>query len=220
MGLWSKVKGVFKKDITETVIKKKYPQAFTLKGPLMKAQGKYQHGFPEGIIVHFTAGHQNQSPNDAIAHALQHGYRYFFIDEKGHVFQQFDLANWGYHAGESICPVTKRAYVSKYYVGIEVACGGKLTNGKTWFGKAPNKVNKGSINNKWQKSSGEFEAYTEAQEKALIDLCAWLCKEGASPDLIFGHEEVSAGRKDDPGLSLSMSMDEFREKIKIKYFTN
>jgi N-acetyl-anhydromuramyl-L-alanine amidase AmpD len=218
MGIFSKIKDAFKKPINEK-LEVKYPLAKSFpQFSLMKAQGKYKYNFPEGVIVHFTAGHQDQKGSDAINYALDHGYRYFFIDKNGDVYQQFDLKYWGSHAGESICPVTKRKNVSQYYVGIEVACGGQLFDGKTWFGKTvlPYNTRAGEIKGKYQTSKGTFEKYTQEQEDALIKLCTWLCSHGADPDLVLGHEEVAPKRKNDPGLSLSVSMDEFRLLLKQK----
>lgn len=213
------------KEESDSRISKKYPLSITLKDiPLMKSSGKYKNGFPEGIIIHFTAGWQNQKGIDAVKYANKMGHLYLFIDESGKVYQQFSLENFGAHAGESICPVTKRAKVAQYYVGIEVACGGRLEDADkdgqvddTYFKtNVPlEKSRKGLINNKWQKSSlGTYEKFTEEQEIALKKLCTWLCENGSNPDLIFGHDEVAPVRKNDPGLSLSVPMDDFRKIIK------
>ncbi len=209
----------------ETKIEKIYPLAITLKDePLMTRGGTYKNKFPEGIVVHFTAGWQNQKGKDAIAYANKNGHRYFFIDQDGQVFQQFCLTGYGPHAGVSKCPVTKRDTVAQYYVGIEVACGGRLEDADkdgqvddTYFktNVKPENIRTGLINNKWQKSSnGSYEKFTEAQELSLKKLCTWLCENGCNPDLIFGHDEVAPTRKNDPGLSLSVTMDEFRKIIK------
>ena len=206
-------------------ILKKYPLAKTIEDlPLMHEAGKYSKGFPEGIIVHFTAGWQNSKAVDMIKYANSMGYLFFFIDEAGQVWQQFCLSGWGSHAGQSKCPVTGRESVSRYYVGIEVACAGKLSDqdgdgdrDDTWFKQMNiphDKIRKGVINNKWQKASGEYQKFTQAQENSLKHLCVWLCENGANSDLIFSHEEVSPGRKNDVGLSLSCTMDDFRKIIK------
>ena len=174
--------------------------------PQLKTNGVYKYSFPEGAIIHYTAGRQDQSGMMAIQHAYEQGHCYFFINESGMVYQQFDINRWGSHAGISKCPVTQRSNVSKYYVGIEIACAGKLVNGKTWFGqKIPE--------HKIRVVEGEqFEMYTPEQEEALYDLSLWLCENGADPKLFFGHNEVTP-RKIDPGGSLSMPMNEFRLRL-------
>lgn len=206
-------------------ILKKYPLAKIVETEdMMHESGKYSKGFPEGIIVHFTAGWQNGKAKPTIAYANSRGHRYFFIDEAGQVWQQFCLSGYGQHAGESQCPVTGRTSVSKYYVGIEVACAGKLSDmdgdggiDDTWFKQMnipPENRRTGVINDRWQKANGTYQKFTEAQETALKHLCVWLCENGCNSDLIFSHEEVAPGRKNDVGLALSVTMENFRKMIK------
>lgn len=219
-----KIRKAFYKMNKETEIKIKYPEAITYKDiPLMSRGGAYNKGFPEGVIVHFTAGWRNQKGTDAVKFANKNGHRYFLILEDGTVVQQFCLSGYGAHAGISKCPVTKRTTVAQYYVGIEVCCGGRLEDADkdgqvddTYFktNVPADQMRTGKINNKWQKSSGTFEIFTPAQELALKKLCTWLCENGANPDLIFGHDEIAPDRKNDPSLSLSMTMDDFRAMIK------
>lgn len=185
-----------------------YPDAIFLdKFPKMKTINDYKMHHPEGAIIHYTAGRQEQSGEAAIQHAIEQGYCYFFINQAGMVYQQFDLDRYGQHAGLSKCPVTGRTNVSKYYVGIEIACAGYLENGKTWYGEKVPSARK-RANDK-----GEFQIYTVAQEKALLELCTWLCLGGSNPEYFFGHDEVT-NRKLDPGASLSMTMNDFRIKLK------
>lgn len=189
-----------------------YPNSIFLKDlPKLKTNGIYKTDFPEGAIIHYTAGRQNQSGMMAIQHAIDSNFCYFFINESGMVYQQFDLNRWGAHAGLSKCPVTQRSNVSKYYVGIEVACAGLLNKGKTWYNL---KVPEHKIRIHDEK---EYEMFTPEQEDSLFDLCVWLCLGGSNPDLFFGHNEVT-NRKIDPVGSLSMSTEEFR--IRLKEQTN
>lgn len=184
-----------------------FPNAIFLEDlPRLKTFGNYKKDFPEGAIIHYTAGRQDQSGIMAIQHAIESNFCYFFINESGMVYQQFDINRWGSHAGLSKCPVTSRSNVSKYYVGIEIACAGLLNKGKTWYNlKVPDhKVR--TINNQ------QFESFTPEQEDSLFDLSLWLCDNGANPDLFFGHNEVTS-RKIDPGGSLSIPMGEFRTRL-------
>lgn len=224
MNIFKKIRKAINNMKKEDKIKIKYPEAITYEDlPLMARGGTYKKGFPEGVIVHFTAGWRNQKGRDAVNFANKNGHRYFLILEDGTVVQQFCLSGYGAHAGVSKCPVTKRTTVSQYYVGIEVCCGGRLEDADkdgqvddTYFklNVPADQMRSGKINGKWQKSSGTFEIFTPAQELALKKLCTWLCENGVNPDLIFGHDEIAPERKNDPSLSLSMTMDEFRNIIK------
>lgn len=203
----------------EKEIKILYPKAKVIPGnPLMKKGGTYRKGVPEGIIIHFTGGHTEQKGEDGIAFGTSQGHRYLFMDMNGQIFQQFCLSGYGAHAGQSVCPKTGRTTVSQFYVGLEIACEGKLNKEfMTEFGKRidKSKTRIGEFKNKWQKSSGVFKAFEAAQENSAIEFCVWACKKfGFDETTIFGHDEVAPERKTDPGLSLSMTMDEFRAKIK------
>lgn len=229
--IWKWVKSIFKKESsgpssssggTTTAgpsqgnpYKVFYPHAvFDPKQKSMVKRGTYKDGIPEGAIVHFTAGWQNSTGTGMIRDANTNGYLYLFIDEKGQVWQQFSLDSWGNHAGSSTCPVTKRTNVSRFYVGIEIAAGGRVDSNtrKTWFGKKVNNA-RYFAGNKLQ-TAGWYEPYTEAQEKSLIELLKWLVDQGMNSNYIFGHDEVSPGRKNDPGGALSMGMDKLRETIR------
>jgi|GEM_PF-3833427 len=64
---------------------------------------------------------------------------------------------------------------------------------------------------------GAYEKYTEKQETSLKKLLIWLYKNnsvGLSIDYVLGHDEVSPGRKQDPGGSLSKSMPDYRAHLK------
>lgn len=149
---------------------------------------------------------------------------YFAIDRDGNIGQNFSLDRWGYHAGKSKWPILGTG-VSKQLVGIEVCCPGTLDhNGEAWFG-----VRYGSEDYRRVKSSGNVRAgvyhrFTQHQERALERLLIWLKTNNPSVfqlDLVLGHDEVSPGRKNDPGGSLSCTMPEFRRKLeqglKLRY---
>jgi N-acetylmuramoyl-L-alanine amidase len=194
--------------------------------PKLKSKGQYPAGVPQGLIIHYTAGNRDQSAHSAIQSAFQQNHSYFFIDAKGTIYQQFDLNKWGSHAGESFCPVTERKNISKYYVGVEVACAGKLnfTNGAyyTWFGKmvSPHEV-RYFDGNETQIHKGHYQKFTIPQEQALMTLSLALIKIfGISIELIMGHDEVSPMRKSDPAGSLSCSMSEFRNILRSKVSSN
>jgi hypothetical protein len=186
----------------------------------MKTRGKYRKGYPEGAIVHFTAGRWGTGD---LQTGINNGYCYLLIDEKGNVYQSFPLDRWGYHAGVSSWK-TLGSGVSQYIVGIEIACAGGVTpfkdKFKTWFGTllGADQVRHSDKHDNIQK--GYYHKYTEAQEEALVHLLLWLKQNNPDVfdfDKVLGHDEVAPTRKNDPGASLSCSMPEFRQKLKDLY---
>ncbi len=196
-----------------------YPLADT-SGPAMKAQGTYAKGYPEGAVVHFTAG-RDDSESDAKGSAdwgVSQGYAFFVIGPTGKVYQRIPLNKWGHHAGTSSWPGLGTS-LSKKLVGIEVACAGKLdSNRKSWFGKTYQADDCRIVSSKENIQAGTYKKFTAAQEKALVDLLSWLHKN--NPEVfkienVLGHDSIAPTRKNDPGGSLSMTIPELQKRLKV-----
>ncbi len=195
-----------------------YPLADT-SGAAMKAQGTYAKGYPEGAVVHFTAG-RDDSESDAKGSAdygVSQGYAFFVIGPTGKVYQRLPLNKWGHHAGTSSYPGLGSS-LSKKLVGIEVACAGKLdSNRKSWFGKTYQADECRVVGAKENVQAGTYKKYTVAQEKALIELLVWLHKN--NPEVfkienVLGHDSIAPTRKNDPGGSLSMTIPELQKRLR------
>ena len=203
-----------------------YPKAVIPKKK-MNARSEYAKGYPEGAIVHFTAG-RDKTEDDSISTyewGLSEGYVFFVIGPTGVVYQGFPLSHGGSHAGESQWPGLGTS-VSRKVVGIEVACAGKVdSNGKSWFGVTYPKSELRYVDESYGCPEGYYKKYTPEQEKALIELLVWLKKNNPDVfqvDYILGHHEVAGKlgigywRKNDPGGALSMPMPALRELIRSK----
>jgi hypothetical protein len=193
----------------------------------MKSRGKYAKGYPEGAVVHFTAGRSllgAKNAKNTVEGGIKNGYMFFVIDKDGLVYQNFPLSDWGYHAGTSNWKDLGSSVSSKL-VGIEICNAGSVKPLKdkyvSWFGEIyePEQVRHIKEKRDALDPTGYFHKYTTAQETSLISLLVWLHKN--NPDVfkienVVGHHEVAVpyGRKNDPGGSLSMSMTALRQKIK------
>jgi len=201
-----------------------YPKAKYTKD-LMKVNGPYANKYPQGAVVHFTAGRSLEGDKNAentVKGGVKNGYAFFVISSTGTVYQNFPLSHWGSHAGVSKHPVLGTS-VSRKLVGIEICNAGSLKKKGdkyvSWFDEEYTEAQVRKVSKKDNMQAGTYHKYTEAQEKALVDLIIWMHKNNPKVfnlDYVLGHDEVCApkGRKNDPGGSLSMSMPELRAHLK------
>lgn len=188
----------------------------------LTTRGSYKTGSgnPEGIIIHFTAGQEKARATDFFNWMNDMGFATLFIDHWGKLWQNHKLDQWGYHAGKSKCPVTNRSDVSKYYIGIEVANPGMLKldahgNLKSWFNKYYSRTECRLADYDYPHQDGWYYKFTEQQEDTLRKTVEYLMYYYQIPStFVFGHDEISPGRKNDPGGALSMSMRDFRNSLK------
>lgn len=158
--------------------------------------------------------------------AVKNGYLFLVMDVFGNIYQSRPLTKHGYHAGKSYYPGAGYN-VSNKLGGIEILNPGKLKykDGRfeTWFGlEIPSQYVREQEFDHHNIERGSYCVYTQEQEIALSKLVLWLWDNSPimesgrrvfQPTHILGHDEVSPGRKSDPGASLSTSMKEFRINI-------
>ncbi len=164
--------------------------------------------------------------------AQKNKYNYVAISRSGKIYlpENFSWHRWGYHAGPSKCPETGRSGVSQYYGGIEVNNPGKLyhdaANGVLvpWFNNRnyrkrgqPPRI-KSTKDEHYQLNEareitartgniepGWYVPYTREQFEALVSAILYAFKQNERTfnlSYVFGHDEVSPGRKNDPGGAL------------------
>jgi hypothetical protein len=203
----------------------------------MGFQGRRPRG-PEGAIVHYSASYvhpESHTPKDAegvIGFGAEQGYCYASISRDGRIVlpANWDWMSWGYHAGKSQLP-DGRHEVSMRCVGFELCNPGMLIEHGDklypWYND-PRKDSFKPSGQSWWKEDGRYiegEAniakgwylpFTGAQERTLIDVLVWMAYrfEHFNLEWVLGHDEVSPGRKTDPGGALSMTMPDFRFKLK------
>ncbi len=210
------------------------PFAQKNQGGSMRTQGRYRKGYPEGAIVHFTAGRDD--PAADIATGINNKYAYLVIASDGTVYQNNPLDCWGSHAGVSTWP-SLGGGVSQYLVGIEICASGMLrriddNHYRPWYNEAKYLAQSGRkpkpendlpadkvryVKAEANRAEGWYEKYSDAQEASLIAVLKWLKENNPatfSYDLVLGHDEVSPGRKNDPGGALSITMPALRIALK------
>lgn len=167
----------------------------------------------EGLVVHYTvSGRKEKNARGVVSYLASKGYGCMVMDEDGVIYipEGFDVfRSAAAHAGDSAW--NGRRGLNYYYAGMEICCWGKDSK------EGPFRESKGEANI----ISGRYQAYTEAQEKALSNFILWARARNPEFKLenVCGHDEARAaigkrGDKADPGASLSMTMPAYREHLK------
>jgi len=172
---------------------------------------------PKVIVIHYGVTHSldalvaAQRARGYWAHLSIDGY----IDgEHGtgsvyEVFQSMPFNMRGSHAGKSSYRGVKR--VNDFSIGVEISNPGPLvrndvgdlvtTYGKYW----PEEEAVGANHHNGPASWKHWAAYTNQEIDILVGVCHALRQAYPSIEDIVGHDEISPGRKFDPGPAFPMS---------------
>lgn len=185
-------------------------------------RGQYRDGYPRGLVVHWTAGHRNglEAGNELMRNT---GMLYLIGDKDGNLGQSDSLAYHGYHAGKSSHKYAN-GYVSDEFAGIELQAAGVLKKSGdryySWFKTAIPASQVVHSDRNENIAPGYYHIYTPEQMLLLRKLVCWMFLNNPtvfSIDRVVGHDEVSPGRKVDPGASTItdgkdiLTMRQFRE---------
>lgn len=181
-------------------------QVIEFKPTTKKSSGTNKKRF---IVVHYTAGNLYKDDVNQLSTGSAQVSCHIVIGRNGEVTQigSFDDIQW--HAGASTWKGING--LNSYSIGIELTNPGYLKptgNGKTYlahFGKAYD-LDKDDLVLAKQKDVGSgtygWLPYTEDQLDALKAVVAALKKAYPSIEEVVGHEQISPGRKQDPGLGI------------------
>lgn len=177
-----------------------------------KTSGAFAEGLPDSIIIHYTAGGSAQSAIHTFTESDISASAHVVIAKGGNITQlvPFDTIAW--HAGRSA--YGDRIGFNNYAIGIEIVNAGRLEKSGdefvSWFGKSypPNQVIEAVHRN--EDHPTYWHRYTEEQIKATYDLCSDLISK-YNIKHILGHEEISPGRKIDPGPAFPL--DKMRDRL-------
>lgn len=222
-----------------------YPKAIYY-GEEMRTRGRYKNDYPQGAIIHFTAGrsrkkseggtrakdtHKEMGKKSIDSAIKKNAYCYAINDRNGNIHQAFKLNRWGAHAGKSSWPGI-RGGVSDELLGIENQCAGRVKKERAGLYKAyfttPSKGDKYFLENEVRHydadieniQKGIYHILSKEQEKGLVEYLLWLKRNNPGIfdfDKVLSHDEVAPDRKNDVGGSLSMTMNKFRAHLKKEY---
>jgi len=183
----------------------------------------FSNGLPNSIIIHYTAGSSDRSAINAMK---SRGLSAHLVVDKDPGYKTTQLVRFNrraIHAGKSsdVLGGKKLTSFNAYSIGIEIDNPGPISKvgGKyyTWYNKKrkanplpTDKVHFGPHRNSVTKTK-MWAKYPQGQIDTIYEICRQLCKHYPSIQYILGHEEISPGRKSDPGPAFPL--DEMRETL-------
>jgi N-acetylmuramoyl-L-alanine amidase len=170
---------------------------------------------PDTIIIHYTAGRDAATSAKYLADPTVQASAHLVIGRDGSVYQlaPFNKVTW--HAGLS--SYGGRKGFNQYSIGIELDNAGPLDKEGnkyvSWFkGVYPeDEVYKGTHRN--ESAPRYWHQFTQEQIDVCEEICLALIAQYKIRD-ILGHEEISPGRKTDPGPAFPL--DRFRQRLLAK----
>lgn len=171
--------------------------------------GKFRN-IPKIVVMHFTFGASARSSADWFRSPDNPGSSaHVVIDRDGQCYQCVDLNTVAWHAGRS--RLGDLVGLNNYSIGIELANWGYLKqSGSKWFCHANRHIEDVFIgthkngNPDGVSSPIGWERYTEVQFNTAAKVAAALVKAYGITQIV-GHDDISKGRKWDPGPAFDMS---------------
>ncbi|WP_373502203.1 N-acetylmuramoyl-L-alanine amidase [Aestuariivirga sp.] len=172
---------------------------------------------PRFLVIHYTASGPGSDIAAYFSKPAAKVSAHLVIRRDGSVSQCVPFDEVAFHAGDSRwTDKTGKKFIglNKFSIGIEIENWGPLKKtGSGWVSWTGQPVDAGKVieaRHKFGVPNGGWEIYTEAQIESSIDAAAAICK-AYGIDEIVGHDDISPGRKSDPGPAWTMSS--FKAKV-------
>ncbi len=179
---------------------------------ISKTSGPCAPGLPDTIVIHYTAGPSAASALNTFEDPDVEASAHILIDEEGQVMQLIPFNKIAWHTGKSSW--LDRVGLNFCSIGIEIVNAGRLEkNGdvwRSWFGKSYPKEEVIRATHRNESEPDWWHAFNEQQITVVFELCKELMK-NYDIQYILGHEEISPGRKCDPGPAFPL--DKLRERL-------
>ncbi len=176
---------------------------------------------PDTIVIHYTAGPTLSSAVDSFLNPERKASAHLVVSrdpEDGAAVKivqmvPFDTVAW--HAGPS--KWKSRTGLNKFAIGIEIVNAGLLVRAgekfQAWFGRLYPVSEVIEAVHRNETTPRFWHRYTEKQISTVFDLCDLLIQTYPITTIV-GHEEISPGRKVDPGPAFPL--DKLRERLIIR----
>lgn len=167
---------------------------------------------PEYLVMHYTAGRSLEESVDWLTNRQSRASAHVVIGRDGTIVQlvSFDTIAW--HAGASSWE--GRTGLNRWSIGIELDNAGKLfrhgTRWRAWFGDVYDPADVLDATHKNESTPAGWHIYSPVQIAAALELSSLLVARYGLLDVV-GHDDISPGRKVDPGPAFPMAS--FRARI-------
>lgn len=174
--------------------------------------GAFDAGHPDTIVLHYTAGGSVESAVRTLSNPVRKASAHVVVGRDGSITQLVPFQRIAWHAGRS--SFQGRSGLNRYAIGIEIDNAGRLqrvgSRFTAWFGRdyPPDEVVQAVHRN--ESVAAPWHRYTEAQIGLVEDLCEVLMAHYPIARIV-GHEEISPGRKSDPGPAFPL--DKLRQRL-------
>jgi len=161
------------------------------------SSGTFARGRPVGILLHYTAG--GPAVDRLAGKGDSNVSVHFTVDRNGDAYQCGDLDQRLWHAGVS--HIGGMTGLNDYYVGIEQANFGywRDERGLPTLAKAKEAGWLHAAHSYDPSRVLYWEPYPERLLATTERICRWLLENISTIKNIHGHDQVSPGRKSDPG---------------------
>lgn len=168
---------------------------------------------PRYLVIHYTAGRSARESISFLATAKAEASAHVVIGRDGAITQMVPFDRVAWHAGKSKWEGC--VGLNAYSLGIELDNAGWMkrgANGKwiSCFGASYPDAEVSEALHKNEKTQRGWHEYTPRQIEAALELSKLLVRTYGIRDVI-GHDDISPGRKQDPGPLFPMTS--FRKKV-------
>jgi N-acetylmuramoyl-L-alanine amidase len=179
---------------------------------LHKNSVDFDKNYPDSIIIHYTAGRDAKSSATFLAGTVK-ASAHLVIGRDGTIYQLIPFNKIAWHAGEST--YDGRSGFNNYSIGIELDNAGPLTQignrYQSWFKEFYPEHEVFYAVHRNETAPRYWHSYTAAQVEVCEEICQLLINRYPNIRFILGHEEISIGRKTDPGPAFPL--DNIRERL-------
>lgn len=178
-----------------------------------KNNKNFSAGNLDTLIIHYTAGGSAESSANHLSNPDVDASAHLVIGRNGEIFQIVPFNKIAWHAGKS--QYGGKIRLNNYSIGIELDNAGILTKTgneyQSWFGKKYMQSEVMEAVHRNESQPKFWHIYTEKQLQVNESVTKLILSKYEGIVNILGHEEISPGRKQDPGPAFPL--DKFRKRF-------